>query len=151
MGERANLDHDGSLKEPSTTIQETTMNTMTTSKSLYGFIASAIFGVLAAGAASVSTAAGDTEFLQTTVKYGDLNVSTSQGAAALYNRIRVAADGVCSRLDHGDISSKMNAAACVHKAIAGAVTSVDQPALSAVYNAKYGQPLPVMIAAQSSR
>jgi UrcA family protein len=127
------------------------MNTITTSKSLYGFLASAIFGVLAAGVATVSTAAEATEFLQTTVKYGDLNVSTSQGAAALYNRIRVAADGVCSPLDHGDISSKMNVAACVHKAIAGAVTSVDQPALTAVYNAKYGQPLPVMIAAQGSR
>jgi UrcA family protein len=127
------------------------MNTMTTSKSLRGFIASAIVGVLATGVATVSTAAEGSEFLQTTVKYGDLNVSTSQGAAALYNRIRVAADGVCWPLEHGDIWSKMNVAACVHKAIAGAVTSVDQPALTAVYNAKYGQPLPIMIAAQGSR
>jgi UrcA family protein len=127
------------------------MNTMTTSNSLRGFIACAIVGVLAAGVATVATAAEGSEFLQTTVKYGDLNVSTSQGAAALYNRIRVAADGVCSPLDHGDISSKAHLAACVHKAIAGAVTSVDQPALTGVYNAKYGQSLPVMIAAQSSR
>lgn len=127
------------------------MNTMTTSTSLRGFIASAIVGVLATGVASVSTAAEGTEALQTIVKYGDLNVSTSQGAAALYNRIRMAADGVCWPLDHGDIASKAHVAACVHKAIAGAVTSVDQPALTAVYNAKYSQPLPVMIAAQSSR
>jgi UrcA family protein len=127
------------------------MNTMTISTSLRGFIASAILGVLAAGVASVSTAAEGTEALQTIVKYGDLNVSTPQGAAALYNRIRVAADGVCWPLDHGDIASKAHVAACVRKAIAGAVTSVDQPALTAVYNAKYGQPLPVMIAAQSSR
>ena len=127
------------------------MNTMTISTSLRGFIASAIVGVLATGVATVSTAAADPEFLQTTVKFGDLNVSTSQGAAALYNRIRWAADGVCRPLDHGDLASKARVAACVHKAVAGAVTSVDQPALTAVYNAKYGQSLPLMIASQSSR
>jgi UrcA family protein len=127
------------------------MNTMTISTSLRGFIASAIVGVLATGVATVSTAAADPEFLQTTVKYGDLNISTSQGAAALYNRIRGAADGVCRPLDHGDLSSKSRLAACVHNAIADAVTSVNQPALTAVYSAKYRQPLPVMIAAQSSR
>jgi UrcA family protein len=127
------------------------MNTMTTSTSLRGFIASAIFGVLATSFATVSTAAEGTEFLQTTVKYGDLNVSTPQGAAALYSRIRVAADGVCWPLDHGDLSSKMKLAACVHKAIADAVTTVDQPALSAVYNAKNSPSLPIMIAAEHSR
>jgi UrcA family protein len=127
------------------------MNTMTISTRLRGFIASAIVGVLATGVASVSTASEGSELLQTTVKYGDLNVSSSQGAAALYNRIRWAANGVCRPLDQGDVFSKMQVAGCVHKAIAGAVTSVDQPALTAVYNAKYGQPLPAMIAAQSSR
>jgi len=127
------------------------MNTMTTSTSLRGFIASAIFGVLATSIAAVSTAAEGTEALQVTVKYGDLNVSTPQGAAALYSRIRVAADAVCWPLDHGDLSSKVKMAACVHKAIADAVTTVDQPTLSAVYIAKYGQPLPIMIAAQSNR
>jgi UrcA family protein len=127
------------------------MNTMTISTSLRGFIASAIVGVLATGVATVSTAAADSEFLQTTVKYGDLNISTSQGAAALFNRIRGAADEVCRPLEHGDLASKSRLAACVHKAIADAVTTVNQPALTAVYNAKYSQPLPVMIAAQSSR
>jgi UrcA family protein len=127
------------------------MNTMTTSKSLRGFIASAIFGVLTTGVATISTAADGAEFLQTIVKYGDLNISTPQGAAALYNRIHAAAEGVCWPLDRGDAVSKMNVAACVHKAIAGAVTSVDQPALTVVYNAKHRQPLPIMIAAQSSR
>jgi UrcA family protein len=127
------------------------MNTITTSASLRGFIASAMFGVLATSFATVSTAAEATEALQTIVKYGDLNVSTAQGAAALYSRIRAAAGGVCRPLDHGDLSSRVHMAACVQQAIADAVTTVDQPALSAVYNAKYRQPLPIMIAAQSNR
>ena len=127
------------------------MNTMTTSTSLRGFIASAILGVLATSIAAVSTAAEGTEALQVTVKYGDLNVSTPQGAAALYSRIRVAADAGCWPLDLGERSSKMKSAACVHKAIADAVTTVDKPALSAVYNAKYSRRLPIMIAAQSNR
>jgi UrcA family protein len=127
------------------------MNTITTSTSLRSFLASAILGVLATGAASVSTAAEGSEFLQKTVKYADLNLSTSQGAAALYNRIRAAADEVCSPLNVDKLASKSRVAACVHKAIADAVTTVDQPTLTAVYTAKYRQPLPVMIAAQSSR
>jgi len=70
------------------------------------------------------------------VDYGDLAVSTPKGAATLYHRIWAAAMTVCRRLDEPALASKSLYDACVHKAIADAVTKVDQPALSALYNAK---------------
>jgi hypothetical protein len=36
---------------------------------------------------------------------------------------------------------------CVHKAIADAVVKVDRPALFAEYNARNGQPTPIVLAA----
>jgi UrcA family protein len=85
------------------------------------------------------------------VPYGDLNISTARGAATLYNRIRIAAQDVCWPLDHGDLSSKRQMAVCTNKAIVDAVTSIDQPALFAVYRAKNAQPLPNIVAAERSR
>jgi UrcA family protein len=126
------------------------MNTMNSSSKLCSLVAIAVFGAVTASFAGVA-AAGNPELLQITVPYGDLNVSSPQGAARLYNRIRTAAQGVCWPLDHGDISSKQQAAACAHKAIVDAVTRVDQPALFAVYNAKNSQPLPNILAAERSR
>src|SRR5271170_4093158 len=111
------------------------MNTMTPSPRLRGLIATAIFSALASSFTAVCAAADGTDAPSVIVKYGDLNVSSPQGAAALYGRIRVAAEAVCPHLDHGDLLSKTHMNVCVNKAIAGAVTKVDQPALFAVYNA----------------
>lgn len=126
------------------------MNTMNPSSKRCSVAAIALFGAVAASFAGVA-AAGNPELLQITVPYGDLTVSTSQGAATLYNRIRIAAGEVCWPLDHGDLSSKHKAADCAHKAIVDAVTKVGQPALFAVYNAKNSQPLPNILAAERSR
>jgi UrcA family protein len=126
------------------------MNTMNPSTKLCSLVATAVFGVVAASFAGVA-AAGNPELLQITVPYGDLNVSTAQGAATLYNRIRIAAQGVCWPLDHGDVSSKRQTAACAHKAIVEAVTSINQPALLAAYSAKNHQPLPNIAAVERSR
>ena len=66
------------------------MNRMTTSTQLRRLIATAILGALASGFAGVS-AADDSDVRSKTVKYGDLNLSNPQGAAALYGRIVQAA------------------------------------------------------------
>jgi UrcA family protein len=126
------------------------MNTMNSSSKLCSLVAIAVFGAVGAGFASVA-AAGSPELLQITVAYGDLNVSTARGAATLYNRIRTAAQEVCWPLDHGDVSSMRQMAVCTNKAIVDAVTSIDQPALFAVYNARSGHPLPNIVAAERSR
>jgi UrcA family protein len=98
-------------------------------------IASAIATALISSLGSIATAA-NTDPLQKTVKYADLSVSSAQGAAALYNRIQIASQEVCSPLDHGELSSKMHAKACAHQAVADAVRQVNQPALTAEYNAR---------------
>ena len=126
------------------------MNTMNSSSRLCSLVATAVFGAVAASFAGAA-AAGNPELLQITVPYGDLNVSTVQGATTLYNRIRIAAQGVCWPLDHGDVSSTRQTAACVHKAIVEAVTSINQPALFAAYSAKNNQPLPNIVAADRAR
>jgi UrcA family protein len=109
-------------------------------------IAGAIVTALISSFSSIASAAESTESLQKTVKYTDASVASAQGAATLYNRIRIASEEVCSPLEHGDLSSKMKANACMHKAIADAVGKVNQPALTAVYNARNGGSLPMIAA-----
>jgi UrcA family protein len=127
-------------------LQEISMTTMTTSLSFRGALATVIFGTLACSVAAVCTAA-ETDPPQITVKFADLNVSNSQGAAALYARIQWAARRVCHPLDGGDLGSKARMGACVRKAIADAVAKVGQPALFDAYNAHNRQSTPIVLAA----
>jgi UrcA family protein len=120
------------------------MNTISKSPNLHRMIASVAFGGLMLSFSAICPAADGAGLPQATVKYGDLNVSSPQGAAALYARIRVAADGVCRSLDGRGFASILYSR-CVHKAIADAVTNVDQPALNTVYNMKNSTPKPIML------
>jgi UrcA family protein len=131
--------------------QEITMNTFSTSTNLRRMTVSATFCALAASFGAVCSAADINGAPQAIVKYGDLNVSSPQGAAVLYARILTAADRVCEPLDNRDLGSKARMAACVHKAIADAVTQVNQPALFGVYNAKNKLPQPIILAAGPTR
>jgi UrcA family protein len=127
------------------------MNSMITSSPLRSLVTTAIFGVLALSFATLSSASDSSDAPEAAVQYSDLTVSTSGGATALYGRIRAAAEGLCSPLSHGDLSSKMHRDACVSQSIAAAVSKVNQGALFAVYNAKNARPLPVIIAAEQTR
>ncbi|MBV8784088.1 MAG: UrcA family protein [Gammaproteobacteria bacterium] len=97
-------------------------------------IAAALVVTLAAGFAHP---AGAEEVAKITVKFGDLNVSSPDGAATLYTRIRQAAQTVCHQAD-----PLWNTRSCIDKAIADAVTKVNQPALFTVYNGHYKPSLP---------
>jgi UrcA family protein len=127
------------------------MNTITRSSPLRHLIAAAIFSALASGFTAVSAAADNTDAPRAVVKYGDLNVADPQGAAELYRRIRRGAESVCPDFERSDLTSKARTDACVHKAIADAVITVNQPALFAEYNAKNRVPLPIMLAAEQTR
>jgi len=127
------------------------MNTTIASMRLRGLVATAMFGALVLGVASLSNASDSIEAREITVQYADLNVSTTHGAAMLHGRIRTAAEAVCSPLSHGDLSSKMHRNDCASQSIAAAVSKVNQGALFAVYNAKNAQPLPMMVAAGPPR
>jgi UrcA family protein len=71
------------------------------------------------------------------VKYGDLNLSSAQGAATLYKRIEAAARGVCpaSGRQIDQITSRQS---CYDQAIARAVRQVNSSTLTAYYSAKTG-------------
>jgi UrcA family protein len=112
----------------------------------------AIFAALALGGSAMSIAA-DNDVPQAVVKFGDLDLSSLQGAARLYSRIDEAARKVCKPFDVNvrDIGSRTRLDACVHKAIADAVTTVAQPQLLAIYNAKNHQSRPIIVATAQSR
>jgi UrcA family protein len=122
------------------------MNTLTATNRIHSLMATALLGVLASAFTALPAAADGIEPLQVTVKYGDLNVSHPQGAAVLYGRIRAAAAVVCAPFDRSGLSAKLRRDACVDNAVADAVTSVNEPALLAVYGTKTGKTVPVRVA-----
>ena len=124
------------------------MNTAATH--LRGLIAAAVLGTLAAGFAGVSAAADNSEVRSETVHYADLNLSSPQGAAALYRRIKWAAQDVCGWSDDS-LETQVDARPCVDKAIADAVTRVGRLELTAIYNANHRQHLAVTLAANQRR
>ena len=121
------------------------MNTLTAPTRL-GLVATAIFGALASSFSAVSAADAGTEPVSLTVKFADLNVSQPRGAAVLYGRINAAAENACSFYW---FKSDADEERCVHDAIANAVMKVNQPALSAVYNAKYKISAPSTLVSQN--
>jgi UrcA family protein len=124
--------------------QETTMNTSTPSTGLRGLIATAILAALASCFSAVSAA--DASSASATVKYADLNIASSSGALVLYQRIRAAAEAACA---YFWFKTDADEARCVRNTIAKAVTKVNRPALSAIYDAKYKTSAPSTLVSQS--
>lgn len=105
----------------------------------------AIVGTLVSGFA---IPAGAADARSITVKFGDLNVSSPEGAAALYARIRSAAKTVCSPAESSADPFRTEFSACVHKAIADAVTKVNRMELYTVYNQHNTPALPTGLLSQ---
>ena len=127
------------------------MKAISSINSLRGLVAAGFLGTLAVGLAPVSSAAEASD-PTIVVKYADLNVSSQEGATLLYRRIRAAALQVCDGYrDARDLTSKARQDACVQKAISGAVVNVNRTALFAVYTAKNGNALPVLLASIHDR
>ena len=108
------------------------MNISTPCTGLRGLIATAIFAAPALCFAAI--AAADPSSASVTVKYADLDVASPSGALVLYERIRAAAQSACN---YFWFKTDADEARCVHNTIANAVAKVNQPALSAVFDAKY--------------
>jgi len=119
------------------------MNTSTASTGLPGLIATAIIATLASSFSAVSAA--DPSSASVTVKFADLNISSPSGALVLYERIRAAAQSACSDFWFKTADEPR----CVHDAIANAVSKINQPELSAVYNAKNKASVPSSLVSQS--
>jgi UrcA family protein len=123
--------------------EETIMNPSTTSTGLRGLIATAIFGFLGLGLCVGSAADPGDE--SRTVQFADLYISNPPDAHVLYRRIRAAAQVVCSYYFFATDGDK---ARCVRDATADAVTKINQPALSAVYNANNKTSVPSGLVSQ---
>jgi UrcA family protein len=120
------------------------MKTSAPSNGLRRLIAAAIFGTLASSFSAVSTA--DPSSASVTVKYADLNIASPPGARVLYERIRAAAQNACN---YFWFETDADEARCVQNTIAKAVAKVNQPALTAVYNAKFKISAPSPLVSQS--
>lgn len=70
------------------------------------------------------------------VHFADLDLSRTEGARVLYQRLRGAAETVCAQLVDRDLAIQLRHARCVRAAIRNAVKKVDQPMLTAYYNAR---------------
>jgi UrcA family protein len=71
------------------------------------------------------------------VKYGDLDLATDAGAAALYRRIADAARDVCpGYYVSRDLQYRRNVTACRDDAVARAIQSVGSPRLAAIQAAR---------------
>jgi UrcA family protein len=70
-----------------------------------------------------------------TVSYRDLNLSTIEGATALYQRIRHAANSVCDEPGAG-VARYQQWKSCYQAAIADAVAKVNSPLLTSVHGGK---------------
>jgi UrcA family protein len=87
----------------------------------------------------ISNAFADEQVRTETVKFKDLNVSTSAGVDALYNRIHAAAKRVCfssgERAAIGEWAA-ISERGCARKAEAQAVEKLDLPLLTSYYRMK---------------
>ncbi len=70
------------------------------------------------------------------VQFADLDLSRTQGAAVLYQRLKGAAETVCAPLNDRDLGRNAAFKACVQRAVSAAVANVDQATLTAYYNMK---------------
>jgi UrcA family protein len=135
---------DSSIVAANRQSKETTMNPSNPSSGLRDLVATAIFVALASSLSIASAA--DASPASRTVKFADLNISNPSGAHVLYMRILAAAQVVCSYYSFATDAEK---ARCVRDATADAVTTINQPALSALYNAKNKTPVPTSLVSQS--
>ena len=93
-------------------------------------------------ACSVTMARADATFepRSVTVRFADLDTANTQGAAALYRRLKSAAASVCRDLDPGEELVRVAPYHdCVHTALSNAIVKVNRPAVTA-YAAAHGVP-----------
>jgi UrcA family protein len=70
---------------------------------------------------------------QVTVKFADLDLSTPEGAQALYGRIKRAARMVCDDLDDTEPELIALERECYDQAVANAVAKANRPTLTSLY------------------
>jgi UrcA family protein len=84
--------------------------------------------------AFASTPPAGEDVRRITVRFDDLNLEQPRGVAALYRRVRHAAEQVCGEPQRpGEAIISADWRACVAQAVERAVVAVDRPALTAYH------------------
>jgi UrcA family protein len=110
-------------------------NTSNNSKQIIWALVGAL-SLAAAGGVAHADAAFDVP--ARTVHYSDLDLNTQAGVAALYSRIRSAAEQVCGNVDSRRLEQVTVAKACVDQAVSASVASVNNAKLSSEHSARVG-------------
>jgi UrcA family protein len=72
------------------------------------------------------------------VYFGDLNVNNKEGATKLFERIKGGARDVCHQFENSrELAQQAKWSACNKNAIAGAVSSLHLPLLTAIYDSHH--------------
>ena len=71
------------------------------------------------------------------VHFADLDLTHSDGVAALYGRLKGAAKTVCAAQNGRDLGSQTRYKMCWQSALGAAVSKADRPALTAYYRAQF--------------
>jgi len=93
-----------------------------------------------AGATARAVNSHDEEVARTTVRYGDLDLKTRQGADELYSRLNMAAMRVCQDLMEPYVRLTRSYTDCRHEAVSDAVREINTPLVTQAYEqhaAKY--------------
>jgi UrcA family protein len=96
----------------------------------------AVTGLMVLGAAAAPASAGQYLGPDVAVHYADLDITTAAGAEALYERIQQAAVSVCPPADSRSLARYMTVIRCRNEVVAGAVSSVSSPQVTAIYAAR---------------
>ena len=97
--------------------------------------------VLAVTATSAAMADSRVMVKSELVRYDDIRLISTVGAAVLYGRLRSAADRTCGGpADNLPLAQKQRYKVCVDEALANAVADVNHPVLTKFYETKRNAP-----------
>jgi UrcA family protein len=97
--------------------------------------------ILAAGPMTwvADAAQADEALPHKVVRFKDLNLSSTEGAAVLYGRIKSAANDVCGKGDRFNLSQARTIQVCINEAVSRAVAQINSPMLTSLYQDKTGK------------
>ena len=84
-------------------------------------------------ASDAGASASDPRVPTATVRYSDLDLTTTDGLHALYQRLRVASRQVCRAYEGQDLAQLSHWQACYKQALDGAVTQLKLPGLTSLH------------------
>jgi UrcA family protein len=109
-----------------------------------------VIGIVNGGSASAAQPPVPGATLSRAVSFADLSTSTPEGVAALYRRIRQAAESVCTPFESREMALKSQWRECMDNGVSRAVKSVNLPSLTAYANGQRGNSPLIVVASRAN-